>query len=77
MHWTCADNPILTPERLREIETACKKSPFLYKRDWLGERVTSLCAFCPLPPQNEATGVNPVALAAGGSEQCLAQMQHF
>ena len=39
IHWTCADNPILTPERLREIETACKKSPFLYKRDWLGERV--------------------------------------
>lgn len=39
IHWTCADNPILTPERLQEIETACKKSPFLYKRDWLGERV--------------------------------------
>lgn len=39
VHWTCADNPVLTPERLREIETACKKSPFLYKRDWLGERV--------------------------------------
>lgn len=39
VHWTCADNPILTPERLREIEAACKKSPFLYKRDWLGERV--------------------------------------
>lgn len=39
IHWTCADNPILTPERLREIEAACKKSPFLYKRDWLGERV--------------------------------------
>lgn len=38
MHWTCADNPILTPERLQEIETACRKSPFLYKRDWLGER---------------------------------------
>ena len=37
-HWTCADNPILSPERLKEIETACKKSPFLYKRDWLGER---------------------------------------
>jgi PBSX family phage terminase large subunit len=37
-HWTCEDNPILTPERLREIEAACKKSPFLYKRDWLGER---------------------------------------
>ena len=38
VHWTCADNPVLTAERLREIETACKKSPFLYKRDWLGER---------------------------------------
>ena len=38
LHWTCADNPILAPERLAEIETACKKSPFLYKRDWLGER---------------------------------------
>lgn len=37
-HWTCYDNPVLTPERLEEIETACKKSPFLYKRDWLGER---------------------------------------
>ena len=39
VHWTCADNPILTPERLREIEAACRKSPFLYKRDWFGERV--------------------------------------
>lgn len=39
VHWTCADNPILTPERLAEIEAACRKSPFLYKRDWLGERV--------------------------------------
>lgn len=38
IHWTCADNPILTPQRLQEIETACKKSPFLYKRDWLGKR---------------------------------------
>ena len=38
LHWTCADNPVLTPERLTEIETACRKSPFLYKRDWLGER---------------------------------------
>ena len=38
-HWTCVDNPVLTPERLKEIETACRKSPFLYKRDWLGERV--------------------------------------
>lgn len=38
IHWTCADNPVLTPERLKEIEAACRKSPFLYKRDWLGER---------------------------------------
>lgn len=38
-HWTCKDNPILTPQRLNEIEAACRKSPFLYKRDWLGERV--------------------------------------
>lgn len=39
LHWTCKDNPVLTPERLSEIEAACKKSPFLYKRDWLGLRV--------------------------------------
>ena len=39
IHWRCEDNPVLTPERLAEIEKACKKSPFLYKRDWLGERV--------------------------------------
>ncbi len=38
VHWTCKDNPILTEERLAEIEAACKKSPFLWKRDWLGER---------------------------------------
>lgn len=38
LHWTCADNPVLTPQRLAEIEAACRKSPFLYKRDWLGER---------------------------------------
>lgn len=39
LHWTCKDNPVLTEQRLAEIEAACKKSPFLYKRDWLGERV--------------------------------------
>ena len=39
LHWRCEDNPVLTPKRLAEIEAACKKSPFLYKRDWLGERV--------------------------------------
>ena len=38
LHWTCADNPILSPQRLEEIKAACQKSPFLYKRDWLGER---------------------------------------
>lgn len=38
MHWTCKDNPILTADRLEEIKQACEKSPFLYKRDWLGER---------------------------------------
>lgn len=38
VHWTCKDNPMLTPKRLHEIEEACKKSPYLYKRDWLGER---------------------------------------
>ena len=38
MHWTCKDNPILSPERLEEIKTACQKSPFLWKRDWLGQR---------------------------------------
>ena len=38
LHWTCADNPILSAQRLEEIKTACKKSPFLWKRDWLGER---------------------------------------
>lgn len=38
LHWTCLDNPILTPERLEEIKNSCSKSPFLWKRDWLGER---------------------------------------
>lgn len=38
-HWTCVDNPILTPQRLEEIRTACSKSTFLWRRDWLGERV--------------------------------------
>lgn len=39
LHWTCRDNPVLSEKRLGEIEASCKKSPFLYKRDWLGERV--------------------------------------
>lgn len=35
------------------------------------EACPSLCAFCPLHPQNEATAITPVALAARSSEQCL------
>lgn len=38
LHWTCVDNPILTPERLEEIKQTNSQSPFLWKRDWLGER---------------------------------------
>lgn len=38
LHWTCEDNPVLSPERLEEIKKSCSKSPFLWKRDWLGER---------------------------------------
>ena len=38
LHWTCRDNPILSQDRLDEIKAACEKSPFLWKRDWLGER---------------------------------------
>lgn len=37
-HWTIADNPIITPERKEEIRQTCLKNPYLYKRDWLGER---------------------------------------
>lgn len=37
-HWTIDDNPIITPERKREIYETCIKNPYLYKRDWLGER---------------------------------------
>ena len=37
-HWTIDDNPIITEARKKEIETICSKNPYLYKRDWLGER---------------------------------------
>ena len=37
-HWTIHDNPIITEDRKREIEAVCKKNPYLYRRDWLGER---------------------------------------
>lgn len=38
MHWTIDDNPIISPERKEEIRLTCLKNPYLYKRDWLGER---------------------------------------
>lgn len=38
-HWTPMDNPILTDERKEEIRTTLEKNPYLYKRDWLGQRV--------------------------------------
>lgn len=37
-HWTVDDNPVITPERREEIRLTCLKNPYLYKRDWLGER---------------------------------------
>ena len=37
-HWTIEDNPIISPERKEEIRQVCLKNPYLYKRDWLGER---------------------------------------
>src|SRR5699024_4315296 len=38
-HWRPTDNPILTGQRLKEWEMQTKTSEYLYKRDWLGERV--------------------------------------
>lgn len=38
-HWTPQDNPILSAERKEEIRTTLEKNPYLYKRDWLGQRV--------------------------------------
>lgn len=37
-HWTLDDNPIITAERKEEIRRTCEKNPYLYKRDFLGER---------------------------------------
>ena len=37
-HWTIHDNPIISEERKEEIRQTCLKNPYLYKRDWLGER---------------------------------------
>lgn len=38
-HWTPKDNPILDDKRKAEIEEVLKRNPYLYKRDWLGQRV--------------------------------------
>lgn len=37
-HWTVDDNPILSTERKQELHDTLIKNPYLYKRDWLGER---------------------------------------
>lgn len=37
-HWTVDDNPIITPERKEELRRTLEKNPYLYRRDWLGER---------------------------------------
>ncbi|XRJ96975.1 PBSX family phage terminase large subunit [Latilactobacillus sakei] len=39
MHWTMKDNPIMTPQRLAEMKHELSGNPYLYRRDWLGERV--------------------------------------
>ena len=38
-HWTPDDNPALTPERKQQLKETLSKSDYLYRRDWLGERV--------------------------------------
>ncbi|EST11106.1 PBSX family phage terminase large subunit [Sporolactobacillus laevolacticus] len=38
-HWDVNDNPILTEERKQELHDTLIKNPYLYHRDWLGERV--------------------------------------
>lgn len=38
-HWTPMDNPALTPERRKELHDTLAKNKYLYRRDWLGERV--------------------------------------
>ena len=38
-HWRPHDNPVLSKKRLAELEAELSQSDYLYKRDWLGERV--------------------------------------
>lgn len=39
LHWTPNDNPILSEKRKQSLKETLMKSDYLYKRDWLGERV--------------------------------------
>lgn len=38
-HWTIHDNPILTQERKDEIYNVLIKNPYLFSRDWKGDRI--------------------------------------
>lgn len=38
-HWTPNDNPTITEERKKEWQAEVSHSNYLYRRDWLGERV--------------------------------------
>ncbi len=33
------DNPVMSKQRLKEMEEQLKRNPYRYKRDWLGLRV--------------------------------------
>lgn len=37
-HWTVDDNPIISSERKAELQKTLSRNPYLYRRDWLGER---------------------------------------
>lgn len=55
-HWRPHDNPAFTPERLAEVKRQSQSSPYLFARDWLGERVLPQGA---LYGMFEITGNNP------------------
>lgn len=38
MHWTLDDNPIITPQRKKELYRTLSKNPYLLARDWYGKR---------------------------------------
>lgn len=38
-HWTMRDNPVITKQRLAELKQEYSSNSYLFKRDWLGERV--------------------------------------